>query len=304
MRNRWIFASFLIVSAIPLAAATQPERAPQADLRAMTYNIRLDTPVDGDHQWSARRAPLVSQIELVRPDIIGFQEVLLNQRRDLEQALPRYARIGGGRDDGNDLGEAAPLFIDKDRLAVGASGLFWLSPTPLKSSKGWDAAYPRIAVWAQVRRLSDDARLLVINTHLDNEGLEARLESARMLRSWISRHRRKGEAVVLLGDFNAGLGEASLRALLDPKGNGPALVDSRAASRTKPAGTSITFNGFTPIPKVGETIDHIFVSKDVVVLRYHALAEQFDGRVASDHFPVVADLSLPSRTKPKTPPRR
>ena len=91
--------------------------------------------------------------------------------------------------------------------------------------------------------------------------------------------------MVLLGDFNAPLTEPSLQHLLT------ALADARAAAGPAAAGTTITFNGYDPMPRTGQAIDHVLLSPGLRVLRYHALAEQFDGRLASDHFPVIADLT-------------
>lgn len=268
--------------ASPSHAATCAARD---DLRAMTYNIRLDVAVDGANRWANRREEFLAQIRLVRPDLLGLQEVVPGQYADLRRGLPDYAFVGGGRDDGAGQGEASPLAVRRSAFSIAASGMFWLSPTPDRPSLGWDAAFRRVATWAHLHRRSDGARLLVVNTHWDHIGLEARLGSALQLRQWIAAHRRAGEAVVLLGDFNAPLAEGSMRVLLE----GKQLRDARAAAREPAVGATITFNAFDPIPKSGQTIDHILVGWAAVV-RYHALAEHFDGRVASDHFPVVADI--------------
>lgn len=280
MIARALLALLLVLTPAPALAAACP-----APLRVMSYNVRLDTPADGDNRWDRRRPLLVSQLDLLQPAILGLQEVLPGQLRDLEAALPGHVRIGEGRD-GAGQGEAAPLFIDRRQFKVRASGTFWLSPTPQVPSLGWDAAYRRVASWARVQRRTDGARLLAINTHWDHVGMQARQESARQLAAWIAAHRAAGERVVLLADFNAALDEASLGHLLGT------LRDARQAAGAQAAGTTITFNGFDPLPRAGETIDHILASPDLPVVRYHALAEQFDGRVASDHFPVIADLAL------------
>lgn len=274
-----------LLSAGPAEAATCTPA-----LRVMTYNIRLDTPADGDNRWDKRRPLFLSQLDLLRPGILGLQEVVPGQLGDLEAALPGYSRIGQGRDEGG-RGEASPLFVSRALFAVEHSGMFWLSPTPDRPSLGWDAAYRRVATWAHLRRRADGARVLAIATHWDNQGAQARLEAGRLLARWIAAHRAKGEAVVMLGDFNAPLAEASVQALLGP------MVDARGAAGNQAAGTTITFNGYDPLPKAGQTIDHVLVSAGTRVLRYHALAEQFDGRLASDHFPVIADLAL-GRLKP------
>ena len=274
----------LMLLAVPVQAAP---RCPP-DTRVMTYNIRLDTSVDGPNRWELRRDLLVAQLDLLRPQILGMQEVLPGQMADLEAALPGYARIGGGRDGNGTAGEASPLFIARAAYAVGTGGQFWLSPTPEKTSRGWDAALPRIATFAHLRRRSDGARVLALNTHWDHIGTQARVESARQIARWIAANRQRGEAVVVLGDFNAALSEPSLQALLAEGG----LSDARAAAGRHAQGSSITFNAFQVVPAGGRTIDHVLTGPGVTVRRWHALAEHFDGRVASDHFPVIADLWL------------
>lgn len=275
-----------LVLAAPVAAANR--RCSAEELRVMTYNIRLDTPADGPNSWPLRANLLIGQIRLVRPAILGVQEVLPGQRADLVAALPEYAALGGGRDDGMRAGEASPLFVDKRLFQIKSSGMFWLSPTPKVTSLGWDAAFRRVASWAHLVRRSDGQRLLAINTHWDHIGKEARLNSAYQLRDWIAVHQGNNEHVVLLGDFNASLAEDSLGVMLVN-----ALGDAKALSLEAAIGVSATFNGWALVPGKGEAIDHVLVSDGLRVRRYHALAEHFDGRLASDHFPVVVDLQLP-----------
>lgn len=274
----------LALLAVPVSAAP---RCPP-DTRVMTYNIRLDTAADGPNRWDQRRDLLTAQLHLLRPDIAGFQEVVPGQLADLEAALPKYIRIGSGRDGDGTAGEASPLFVSRAGFAVRAHGQFWLSPTPDKTSRGWDAAFPRIVTFAHLRRRSDGARLLALNTHWDHIGTQARLESARQIARWIAANRQLGEAVVVLGDFNAALAEPSLQALL-AEGQ---LADARAAAGRYAQGTSISFNAFQALPAKGTLIDHVLVDPATRVRRWHLLAEHFDGRVASDHFPVIADLSF------------
>lgn len=290
----WTLGWALLALAVPgMAQAGACKRGPE--LRAMTYNIRLDTASDGPNQWQHRRTEFLAQIDLVRPAIVGFQEVVPGQYADLRSGLPAYTFVGGGRDDGAGQGEASPLAVDRAAFAITASGTFWLSPTPERPSMGWDAAYRRVATWAQLRRRADGLRLLAINTHWDHIGLEARRQSALQLRKWIAAHRQGKQPVLLLGDFNAPLSEGSMASLLAADGPGLPLTDARGAARQGAVGAAITFNAFDPFPKSGNTIDHILVGGGLGVVRYHALAEHFSGRVASDHFPVIADLERPCR---------
>lgn len=297
MRTRLQLPISLIFALLGAAAPAAHPVCPDTEFRAMTYNIRLDTPADGDNRWARRRDLFVGQLRLLRPAVIGLQEVLPNQRADLEAALPGYRLLGGGRDDGRGSGEASPLAVDQSRFRIQASGMFWLSLTPEVPSLGWDAAFRRVATWARLAGRLDGQSVLVLNTHWDHVGKLARFNSALQLRDWIASHRRRGEPVVLLGDFNAPLEEASLVALTAPSAGIPRLSDARGVSEEPAIGTSITFNGFTPVPTSGDTIDHILVGGGLRVRRYHALAEQFDGRLASDHFPVIADLATECRRR-------
>ena len=74
-------------------------------LRVMTYNIRLDLAMDGANSWPHRKQMVASVIRHEAPDLLGMQEVLLVQKRDLEAALPDYQLVGVARVDGREKGE-------------------------------------------------------------------------------------------------------------------------------------------------------------------------------------------------------
>ncbi|MDZ4307833.1 endonuclease/exonuclease/phosphatase family protein [Allopontixanthobacter sp.] len=259
---------------------------------AMTYNIRLDTPADGANDWAHRREFLIAQIQLLRPAILGMQEVLPNQRSDLESALPAYSFVGGGRDDGKLAGEASPLAFDRRLFRIEKSGTFWLSQTPEVPSLGWDAAFRRVASWAHVSRKQDGARLLVINTHWDHVGEKARHESGKQLAGWIRANLHERESLVLLGDFNTGIETPAIADMIESE----ALVSANGADRALlPSPSQSSFNNYDPVPEPGKVIDHIFINNQVSVLRGMVMAQHSNGLVASDHFPVVALLDLPER---------
>lgn len=269
------------------------------ELRVMTYNIRLDTEADGANRWANRRGLLVGQVRLLHPALLGMQEVLPGQRADLAADLAGYAALGGGRDDGKLAGEASPLFVERARFRIGANGMFWLSPTPDLPSLGWDAAFRRVATWAHLTDRMTGRRILAVSTHWDHVGTAARLNGALLLRQWIADHLLPGEAALVLGDFNAPLAEASVQAMLSP-----GLRDARGAAIEPVQGGAITFNGWQAVPTSGDAIDHVLIGPEFAVRRFHVLAEHFDGRLASDHFPVIADLVLaPGATGCAAPPR-
>jgi len=256
-------------------------------MRVMTYNIRLDLESDGANKWSNRRDQFVGQIGLMHPAILGLQEVVRGQQADLEKAFPTYTFLGLPRE-GGPMGESANLAFDQTVFKVTKSGTFWLSPTPSVPSKGWDAAYSRVATWAHLVRRSDGRKFLALNTHLDNEGQVARLESARQIVKFLAANRAPNESVVMTGDFNTEPGTPPVQELTSSK---LGLRDARSISKTPPVGPSGTWNDFHALPKEVSRIDFVLVDPMIEVERYAILAWHGDGgRTASDHFPVVADL--------------
>lgn len=282
---RWLALFLAALLALP---ATAKERADHYS--AMTYNIRLDIASDGDNAWVHRRKALTGLVAYYEPDLVGMQEVLLGQKHDIEADLPGYAFVGVGRDDGKDKGEFSPLGYRRDRFALVASGTFWLSPTPDVPGKGWDAAYPRVASWARLTDKAAKRSLLVVNTHMDHVGLTARLESAKLIRNWIAGHRKAGDTVVLMGDFNSPTGSPAYAAVTEA-GSG-ALRDTLTISRKPHFGPLGTFTAFKVEQVEAAPIDHIFVGDSVTVLRHATLTQQTGGKLPSDHYPVLADLCI------------
>ena len=287
-KRRMALLTTALAAVAALTAAPAPTSKSCPPLRVMTYNIRLALESDGPNRWEARRDQFIGQIRLMHPAILGMQEVVAAQKADLERGLPGYRFLGVARDDGRSAGEFSSLAIDRAAFRVQSSGTFWLSPTPSVPSMGWDAAYRRIATWAHLVRRSDGRRILALNTHLDNEGKQARLEGAREILGWLQAHRTPGEAIVMTGDFNSEPGSPPYQELTS---SALGLRDSRTISGSPPVGPEGTFNDFNPLPKQSQRIDYVLVGprlqvKDYAVLSWHGEG----GRTASDHFPVVADI--------------
>lgn len=271
-----------------LSIGAAPAKQTCAPLRVMTYNIRLDIASDGLNRWANRRDQFIGQIALMRPAILGLQEVVAGQKADLERALPDYAFLGVARDDGKSAGEFSNVAFDRNVFRMTSSGTFWLSQTPAVPSKGWDAAYRRVATWAHLVRKSDGKRFLALNTHLDNEGRVARLEGAREIVRWLARNRASGESVIVTGDMNSEPGSPPVQELTSDLLK---LRDARAVTKSPPVGPEGTFNNWVTVPAKAPRIDYVLVDPRLAVERYGVLAWHNDGgRVASDHFPVVADV--------------
>lgn len=279
-----IFAMF----AVGCAHVPAPGGPIDTKIGAMTFNIRLDTASDGQNAWPERQELVRDLIRHEAPAILGLQEVLLHQKRYLEEVLPEYTFIGVGRDDGAAVGEFSPLAWRSDLFDHIESGTFWLSPTPDVPGKGWDAAYPRIATWAILLRRDGGGKLRVLNTHFDHVGTFARANSARLISDWVETGTGADLPTIVLGDFNADPGSEAYTIL-----TGGTLTDSRKISETDPYGPPGTFTGFDITQGSTSPIDHILVSPDVRVVSHAVVTQHWAGRLPSDHYPVVVQLLLP-----------
>jgi len=268
-------------------------------IRVMTFNIRYNNPNDGIHAWPNRKDMVAAIFSFYNVGIAGVQEALYEQVLDLQQLLPDYAWAGVGRTDGKTEGEFSAIFYRKGLFRLLDSGTFWLSETPeVPGSKSWDAAIERIVTWARFLDRRQGKTFAVFNTHFDHHGPKARSESARLLLEKIAEI-APDIPVVLTGDFNTSPGSLPYRILTGAPDSTNAttnmlrLYDSRKISIDKPFGPQRTFTGFDNSGSPDARIDFIFVSKGVLVRQQATLTEDWDGRLPSDHRPVLAEIFLP-----------
>lgn len=261
-----------------------------AQMSVMTFNIRLATPSDGINEWENRKERVAETILWHETQILGVQEALHNQMMDLQARLPNYAYVGVGRDDGKTAGEYSAIFYKKALFEVIESRTFWLSTTPEVPSFGWDAKIRRVVTWAKFRVRSSQKTFFVFNTHFDHQGVEARRESALLLKRKIQEI-AGSSPVVVLGDFNAEPTSEPMQIMLGA--TQPRVYDARTQSLTPPFGPTGTFNGFKSGELSDQPIDHILVTQEWKVTKAATLSPTWKGLFASDHFAVVAWLRLP-----------
>jgi len=261
------------------------------DLNVMSFNIRYDNPDDSLNNWQYRKDVAAKTIKNQNADIVGTQEVLVNQLNDLKSRLPEYNAIGVGREDGIEKGEYSAILYKKDRFKEIKSGYFWLSETPeVAGSKGWDGACERIATWAILEDISSKKQLFFINTHLDHVGKIARQEGVTLLLSRANAL-ANGLPIIMTGDFNATPESDVIKHVTDV--NSPEhLIHSKDIAVEK-SGTDWTFHGFGKVPmERREFIDYVFVSKGIKVAKHSVLPEKLDDTFISDHSVVVAQIEI------------
>ena len=256
-------------------------------MNIITYNIRYNNPGDGINAWPNRIEMVTGLLQFHDPDIFGLQEALYEQINDVQKNLPEYEWFGVGRDDGKKAGEFSPVFFKKSKFILLKHGTFWLSETPEKPSKGWDAALNRIVTWGKFQSKVTGKQFIVFNTHFDHQGVEARKNSAALIRNKIEEMTYNNALpAILTGDFNLTPDQEPISLIKKY------LSDARDISKEPPYGPSGTFNGFKFDSPLNNRIDYIFVNGDVKVLKYAIITDSKEQRYPSDHLPVFATVVL------------
>jgi len=290
----------LALALLLLGAAT----ATAQRLVVMSYNMRYEN--DGDNKsnngWKTRAPYLADFVNVESPDILGVQEVHKSMIGALEERLDRYGNYGvdcsKGTMEGG--GERTAIFYNKETVQLINSGQFWLSETPNKPGKGWDAVYQRFCTWARFMRISDSKMFYVFNTHFDHKGVEARKQSAKLMVKMVKQIAGNTPYIVM-GDFNMNQKGEGYKTLVDSG----VFTDCYGHAKYQMA-TNGTFNNWKVNGKSSNRIDHIFVKPSIEVFSYAlktnfywSTAKNKEGKdetkikFASDHYPLVVNLVLP-----------
>lgn len=248
------------------------------ELKIITYNIRYDNPNDGKNAWTNRKEEMVTFLKDQNADLMGFQEVLSGQMKFLKSNLGAYQSVGVGREDGKNKGEFSPVFFKKDEFELIDFFTLWLSETPDRPSKGWDAALERIATFVKLKNKISNQLFIVVNTHFDHVGVKARTESSKLILRKIDEI-FNGEKVVFMGDLNSEPATDAVQEILKNGFSDSFLCDSRS-------GPEATFSGFENTNyNEGPRIDYIFL-KNWSCQNYTVLTPMNNSSNLSDHLPV------------------
>lgn len=228
------------------------------EVRVVSYNIRT---------LRDDRAALAAVVRELAPDVLLVQEAPRRFRwrhkcAALAHSLDLVVAAGGLPGLGN-------LVLTDLRVQVERTWCLRFPLTPGRHLRG--AAF----VQCRVR----DTPFVVVASHLATDPVE-RPEQARLLRRALA---DLPAAVVLGADVNDTPGGAAWRAVAD------GLVDAATTAAAGGGGDRPTYwRSNRP-----RRIDGIFVDPRITVESYRVL-DTPESRRASDHLPVVADLSLPA----------
>ncbi|MDR7129260.1 endonuclease/exonuclease/phosphatase family metal-dependent hydrolase [Algoriphagus sp. 4150] len=249
-----------------------------------TFNIRYANQNDIGNLWEDRLPQVTSLLRFHKIELVGVQEALNNQLLDVSTELG-YSFIGVGRDDGTEKGEYAAILYDPKKFVILDEGTFWLSPTPEKPSKGWDASLNRICTWGKFKD-NDEKIFYVFNVHYDHIGQEAREESSKLVMAQVSKINKENAPALLMGDFNITPENGAYTTITD----NPEWQDARMISEIPAYGPAGSFTGFDWERMPDGIIDHVFVKGNIKVIRHGILTDNYGKKYPSDHFPVLVEI--------------
>jgi endonuclease/exonuclease/phosphatase family metal-dependent hydrolase len=245
-------------------------------MRILTYNVHRCVGTD-------RRLDVARVAEVIAaqaPDIVALQELDVGRARTggVDQAHRLAQRLGMAFHfnaaftvEEEQFGDAILTALPERLVKAGA----------LPGHPRFPQLEPRGAIWVEIETAA--GVLGVINTHLGLVPREQRLQAAALAgKTWLGAA-AQGAPLVVVGDMNATPRNAAYRILA------ARLAEARRAAPF--SHRAPTFPSTFPVL----AIDHVFVSEAVVV---DAVRTPLDplSRLASDHLPLIVDLSFSTRT--------
>jgi endonuclease/exonuclease/phosphatase family metal-dependent hydrolase len=242
-------------------------------LRILTYNVHRC--VGTDRRLDVGRVAEV--IAAQAPHVVALQELDVGRARTggVDQAHRIAQRLGMA------FHFNAALQVEEERYGdaiLTALPERLVKAGPIPGHPRFNRLEPRGAVWLALR-VEGGRELHVINTHLGLAPREQRAQARALVGTdWIGAA-PAGAPLVLLGDMNATPRNAAYRIFA------ARLKDARRIARVSLRAP--TFPSTFPVLP----IDHVFVSEGVTVEAVRTPLDPLT-RLASDHLPLVVDLSL------------
>jgi endonuclease/exonuclease/phosphatase family metal-dependent hydrolase len=245
----------------------------------MSLNLRFGHADDGPNNWIHRQNSIQSLISVFTNDFYAFQEANNLQIKYLSDILPSHKHIGQ-RKPAPKHWQNNVIFYHKNWICIYYTH-FYLSSTPNIPSKFHKSLWPRQCTFGIFK--NGDQNLIVVNTHFDFEA-DVQVKSAQLIRKRLRRHAGKGP-IILMGDFNATSDSASYLEFTSKADGRPKFFD---AFKKPSIGTN---HGFNEID-IGDAVDWILYSGNLMVNNAQIITNKFSGRYPSDHYPLIANFGF------------
>lgn len=258
-------------------------------MKIMTYNM-LHIDDNPNNDWNKRKGLISTILQREKPDIIGTQECLFTQVKDILFMNPEFDWVGLGRQGGS-FDDFMAVFYRVDRFEVLAYNHFWLSDTPQEiGSMSFGNTLPRMVTWVKFLDVKTGQLFYHMNTHFDYISEKSRIKSAHLINEKANELFEEEHPIFLTGDFNCDI-ETTPYNTLTEQGPFIDIWDQAIEHINGSVGTKAELH-----PEPGnERIDWI-LAKDVSKVHHiKVVNDVVNGEYPSDHFPVIAECRLQAR---------
>ncbi len=267
-------------------------------IRIATYNVLFnlyDYTLDKVNRWPQRLPRIVELIEEMQLDILSVQELYPDQLKDL---LPLMEKTFAFFAKPCREGEINGIFYRKDRFEV-------IERKVWSMTKKQEAASPETLTMLQLKDIRTGKCFAVFNVHLAFSKIDKRDFQVHFIMEQIEPYAKK-MPVVLTGDMNTFPNRLDLHQLPFFDGDyiqriftRKYLRDAKDVSLLGHLGPLSTFSNdpddvapFSGTGTPGVFLDHIYVSKEIIVLIHAVQPGTVNGHYPSDHLPVLIDVIL------------
>ena len=273
----------------------------EADYKFISLNLLFDSP-------SSRFNYIKSFIAKEKPDIVGLQEI--NSSFDslfsyLQKPENGSYKITDRYLTGTSTFNMAPILYDSDRFEL-AEGTLAHGAHLLEAR--WQKTKSKIISWAIFRDRQTGRKILAMNTHFavytssytgvtSADAVAWRIENAKYAIELLDSIRKEHGALptFFTGDFNMQNHEMAHRILLqrftDSQIFAPDAVNFMASYNSEYGSKAHALTEKYPI-------DHIYISHGDWKIKSHRIVRDDTTMVMTDHYPVIAEMTLCKVTAP------
>ena len=298
-----------------------------SSIRVISFNVlRPEWGRISDPPWEQRKHAVAAVLQEVRADVLALQEESEEQLDDILAVSSRLQTAGERPWGGGSILYRADLF-HAEQFGV------------IRVPERMEAFGGRTVQWALLRIQKTGEHVLFYNAHLTPFEETARVKGVKLILEHLGMFPARYDAVIIAGDLNSRENEEPITRLLsaspslrsawrvahqftDPQNTArliAAAIASEKALKLRPelppseraelerlvqAAGQGTFHDYLPRTRIGH-LDYILVSDNVDVTRAEILSGKYRNIYPSDHFPVLADVTLlPSHAGDLRPPNK
>ena len=248
----------------------------------ITFNIRRDSPNDGENNWEYRKDAIINMILDKKPSIICMQECMPHMWKYLCNTLKFY--YGEYSVDAFNkkslldsklvISEGIGILFDIDKYIVFDQGYI-----KLHKGFGFDTKYYRVCQYMGFRSLVTNEKFYVFNTHFEHKTRDARYNACELIHNKIQEI-CKDFPVYICGDFNA---EPEWLNNLGPLTENYKVSTDKCINRK--VGTSPNYGKRTD----GVNIDFCYY-KNTEIKSSEIITDGYGIKYLSDHNPVIINI--------------